>query len=300
MNNLKNLNQLKYLIVGGDERSAYLAHYLISENKNVKIIFGNKFENIVHKDNLSSNWENELQNSNVIIFPLPISKDNKTLNNASNEKIDLQTIIEKISITYNKENKIVLGGGITNPLRELFACQKIKIIDYLEKEELAILNAVVTAEAAVEIAMKNLPITIYNSNCLVTGFGRVSKALVNVLNALKANVTVAARKCQDLTWAQVYGCQTQNIENLNLAVKNQDIIFNTVPYQVINYDVLKNINQECLIIDLASKPGGVDFDKAKELGIKAELALALPGKFAPKTSGLIIKKTIINILNSLL
>jgi len=43
----------------------------------------------------------------------------------------------------------------------------------------------------------------------------------------------------------------------------------------------------------------VDFDAAKELGIKVIWALSLPGKVAPVTAGEIIKGTVINILQEL-
>ena len=51
-----------------------------------------------------------------------------------------------------------------------------------------------------------------------------------------------------------------------------------------------------LVIDLASMPGGVDFRAAERLGIKAIHALSLPGKVAPKTSGIIIKNAVYNII----
>ena len=47
------------------------------------------------------------------------------------------------------------------------------------------------------------------------------------------------------------------------------------------------------------KSGGVDFDAAKEAGVKVIWALSLPGKTAPITAGKIIKDTILNILNEL-
>lgn len=293
------LNNLKYLVVGGDERLAYLALQLKLENKDIKVIFGDEFKNILDKNILSQDWKKDLEDRDVIIFPLPISKDGKNLNHMTDQKIELYEIIEKISPDLNKnknKSKIVFGGGINTEVEKLFESKQIKIIDYLKREELSVLNAMITAEGALEIAMRRLPISIYDSNCLITGFGRVSKALVKILNALGAKVTVVARKQGDLTWAKVYGCQSCNIKNLAEISKEQDVIFNTVPSQVIDSHVLKQTKKDCLIIDLASSPGGVDFEKANELGISAELALALPGKVAPKTSGLIIKETIDNIL----
>ena len=54
-----------------------------------------------------------------------------------------------------------------------------------------------------------------------------------------------------------------------------------------------------MIVDLASKPGGVDFEAARKMGIKVIWALSLPGKVAPDTAGDIIGKTIINILDEM-
>ena len=51
-----------------------------------------------------------------------------------------------------------------------------------------------------------------------------------------------------------------------------------------------------LLIDLASKPGGVDIEEAGNAGVKTIWALSLPGKVAPISSGEIIARTILNIL----
>ena len=51
-----------------------------------------------------------------------------------------------------------------------------------------------------------------------------------------------------------------------------------------------------MIVDLASRPGGVDDTAAEELGVKSILALSLPGKVAPATAGAIIKDAVMNIL----
>ena len=48
----------------------------------------------------------------------------------------------------------------------------------------------------------------------------------------------------------------------------------------------------CLILDLASQPGGTDFGCAKALGLTAIHALALPGKVAPVTAGTAIKEAL--------
>ena len=56
------------------------------------------------------------------------------------------------------------------------------------------------------------------------------------------------------------------------------------------------VKSESLLIDLASKPGGVAFDAARELGVRTIWALSLPGKTAPISAGEIILETIENCL----
>ena len=74
-------------------------------------------------------------------------------------------------------------------------------------------------------------------------------------------------------------------------------VFNTVPSIVIGKNELANARKDTLFIDLASKPGGIDFEEARLCGVDTIWSLSLPGKVAPVTAGNIIKETIINILN---
>ena len=46
-------------------------------------------------------------------------------------------------------------------------------------EELTILNAIPTAEGAIQIAMEKSLKTVHGSKCLVLGFGRIGKILAN-------------------------------------------------------------------------------------------------------------------------
>ena len=56
-------------------------------------------------------------------------------------------------------------------------------------------------------------------------------------------------------------------------------------------------NEKSIIIDLASRPGGVDFDYGKKIGKRIIWALSLPGKVAPVTAGRIIYNTVVTLLN---
>lgn len=157
-------------------------------------------------------------------------------------------------------------------------------------------NAVPTAEGAVEIALRELPITLMGANCVVTGYGRIAKVLIRLLTAFGAHVKVVARKYGDLAWVYTGGSEAVHISEMSGCLSDADILFNTVPTAILGEDKLKKLGRDCLVIDLASKPGGVDFETAKRLGIRTIWALSLPGKVAPITAGEITLSTILNIL----
>jgi len=145
--------------------------------------------------------------------------------------------------------------------------------------------------------MEELPTTIFGQKVLITGFGRISKVMVKALIGLGANVYVTARKYSDLAWVRIYGCKDIHISEIEEYLPEFDLVFNTVPAVILDDKRLSLLKESCLVIDLASKPGGVDFETAGRLGIKTIWALSIPGKVAPVTSGEIIAGTILNILS---
>ena len=159
-------------------------------------------------------------------------------------------------------------------------------------------SEVLTAEGAVQMAMEELPVTVHGARCLVTGYGRIGKALSRLLWVMGAQVTVAARRFAEQSLARTQGCAVIDIASLPDA-GDFDVIFNTVPAMLFDRQLLRRLEKNTLLIDLASRPGGVDFNAAAELQIKTVWALSLPGRVAPKTAGGIIKDTILNMVREL-
>ena len=85
-------------------------------------------------------------------------------------------------------------------------------------------------------------------------------------------------------------------KSLAVNINGYDVVFNTVPYLLFDRELLEKMDSSVLLIDLASRPGGVDFGAAADLGVKTIWALSLPGKVAPQTSGEIIRDTIVQML----
>jgi len=89
---------------------------------------------------------------------------------------------------------------------------------------------------------------------------------------------------------------TIGFDRLKDSLNKYKIIINTVPMLIFKQEELKNIKSDTLIIDLASKPGGIDFNAAKYMGLKTIHALSLPGKYSPQTAAEFIENAINNTL----
>ena len=194
--------------------------------------------------------------------------------------------------------QLIFGGRLTEELGKQFTPHGLSIYDYFSREELAVQNAVPTAEGAIQLAMEELPITVRDARCLVTGYGRVAKALTRALTALGAHVTVAARRCSDRAAAQCEGCAAVTPDEIPLG-DGYDVYFNTVPALLFPAEVLERLPKGALLIDLASRPGGVDFTAAAACGVRTVWAQSLPGRVAPKTAAAIIRRTVFNLIREL-
>lgn len=229
-----------------------------------------------------------------VVLPLPTSTDGININAPHYSK----------TLPFEIIPDLLSSGGTVYTSKSFPAleavCEKnsFKVKNYFDREELLIMNAVPTAEGALEIAFSELPITLFGANALVLGYGRIGKVLAKYLTALGSKVTVAARKSADLAAAELALCDAVNYnEGLDALLPKFDVIFNTVPSPVLNRKRLSLLKKDCLIIDLASKTGIEDIELARNVGVNVVWALSLPGRTAPKTAGRIIGKTIENMLS---
>ena len=275
-----------FCIIGGDKRQIYLGLSLIKDGRHV-VFWG--FDKCDMVNNNCADIKQAVKECSAVILPVGLTKDSKTLFAPfSQNTLSLEELFESI------HSKIIFCAN-KDKLNKTGDYSQSKIFDYLEREEFAVLNAVPTAEGAVEIAIKNYPYTINKSKCLITGYGRIGKVLSKLIKAFGAETFVSARNIKDLTWIGLNGYIPVHTESIK-ELEKYDIIFNTIPSMIFDKEKLMKIRKDTIIIDLASYPGGVDFKSADELGIKAIHALALPGKTAPAAAGEIIKNTVYNMI----
>ena len=288
---------MNFAIIGGDLRAVKLAS-ILAEEGNIIYTYGlEKAEelknnpNIIMCDKLNKAIKDDVE---VVIGPIPFSSNGEEINTPfSDNKISIRGLMHSLNA------KILIAGSITPNVYDMANDEYIEIIDIMKREELAVLNTISTAEGAIEIAIANTNKILHGSNVLILGFGRIGKVLARKLAGLSAKVTCAARKDEDLAWIKAYGHMATNINSLGENLSEYDIILNTVPHLILTQELLEYVKEDCLLIDLASNPGGIDKRAAKNRRLKLIWALALPGKVAPITTAEFIKDTIYNILKEI-
>lgn len=276
----------KILIAGGDLRQIYCAQRLAEKYDTAITGFDEKY--IVPDCKLNIVSPTSTAAYDYAVLPVPPLGEEELLNTpCSEEKVSVKQIKAMI-----KPKGIIFAGRVDDKLRSLF--RGMTVYDYMDREELSLLNAIPTAEGAVQIAMEELPVTLSGLKILIVGGGRIGTALINILKGFGADITVAVRNARGTAKARIAGvnsCCTNNMDT------DYALVFNTVPSMIFSREQLKAFGKNTLFIDLASKPGGIDFEAAAELGIKAIWALGLPGKTAPITSGEIIADTVSGIIS---
>ena len=283
-------------VIGGDLRYIKLIEMFAKDGKKVYILGLEKSEELKNNENIifCNNLEDAVKEVKTVIGPIPFSKDGININAPfSANDISINELIN------NLETKTLIAGSIKKEVYSLINNKHIHIIDIMQKEELAVLNAIATVEGTIEIAISNTTQNIHGSKILILGFGRIGKVLAQKFAALSAKITCAARKVEDVAWIETYGYEYTNINNIKEELGNYDIIINTVPQMILNEQNLKYVKKDCLLIDLASVPGGIDSKVAEAENLKLIWALGLPGKVAPVTSAKYVKNAIYNVLKEL-
>ncbi|MBR2151891.1 MAG: dipicolinate synthase subunit DpsA [Clostridia bacterium] len=284
---------MKFLIIGGDMRNVEVAN-ILSKNGHICHIYGLEkaegiYENVIKADAISA----AIKGCDGVILPVPVSKDGiKIIAPFSDDDIYLAEVFCAAD-----KNTSVFGGMVSKNLMEIASLRGIKIYDYMDDEKVKIKNAELTAEGALEIAINRTKHSIFGSNILVCGYGRIGKFIAKYLKALGGNVTVTSRNDDTLTEGLLHGYSAINTKKIHTGIEKYNLIINTVPTLIFDEMILKKCKNDVKIIDLASAPGGVDFEKAKTLGVDVIHALSLPGKTAPKTAAKIITNSILEKLN---
>ncbi len=274
---------MKIAIIGGDKRTLY-AGRLLEEN-------GFDCQWYGFNDEICECWDikcvptarDAISRAKAILLPLPWEKEGAINAPLSEKKIKASEVF-----SYIERNSLVLGGMLPQ--------RNENTIDYSQREDFLLYNAVTTSEGAIALAISETDFSIFGANITVIGYGRIGGYLAGCLRSLGANVTVISRSLKSRALAETHFINAVGFDLCEAPLREADIIFNTVPHRIIGKRELGWMKKDSLIIDLASLPGGVDERDCQNTGIRLIRALGLPAKASPKTAGETVFRTVLSIL----
>ena len=294
------IKSVQIAVLGGDERQLYMARAMAQRGWRVCVWGLGACASRISPAVAVESYEEVLADADVILLPLPASTDGVHVNCPMEENASLRFS----TLMKTGRARLILGGRLPTALYAPGEEQGICLIDYYDDEILQLKNAVPTAEGALAIAMQELPVVLDGIYAAVIGYGRIGTVLADKLSALGAHVYLYARKPRDLARAAqrhlipMRISEQEGKKTLLHIPRSCRVIFNTVPYPLFDEEVLRTLPADCLYIDLASAPGGIDWAAAKRLGIRTVWGTALPGKCTPESAGEILAQTLDEILNT--
>ncbi|MDR2938981.1 MAG: dipicolinate synthase subunit DpsA [Clostridiales bacterium] len=281
---------MRYSIIGGDLRNIHVYHILKEEGHDVRL---GGFSNY-NVPNISDMGQ-LVKGSEIVIGPTPCLGVDRGLNCPLNKDIiSFEELINEMD-----SSQIFVAGRVPKDKYIYAGGRNIRAFDILERDEMSILNAIPTAEGALSIAIEKSEVTIFDSNVLVMGFGRVGKILCRMLYGVGAKVFVLTRSPADQAFAKAYGYTALDFNDFNKDLYKMDIIINTIPFIVLDDKNLIYIKKDCILIELASKPFGIDAQFCRENNLSITFAPSLPGKVAPVSAAKYIVQTIKNIISEI-
>lgn len=278
---------LTFALTGGDVRQVYLGEMLAADGSQVRTVGLERHETALPS---CRDYRTLFAEADVILLPMPVMGTRGRLNAPlANTPYRLTDLLDAIPA-----GKPVYGGSVPNMIHQMAVRRGITVTDYLQREELALRNAIPTAEGAIQIAMEELPVTLHDLPVLVIGAGRIGSALAPRLRGLGAQVTISARKYEDFARIEGAGYACLHTGKLAGELHKFPLIYNTVPDRILTRKIVSDCAADTRIIDLASGKGGVAED-AKDL-CRVIHALSLPGKVAPVSAAQAIYTTICHML----
>ena len=236
-------------------------------------------------------WEDDSKRNGacekIYVLPTPVTKLDK--NHLIKEKLKQELI--KPSCVGNIKLK-VFGGAINQEWKSFLETYKIPFLDFMKLPEVVEGNGWITAEATIAEVLRESEYSIWGQKVLITGYGCCGEKIAKLFSKLGAQVIVAARRMEVRQQIVKDGFSAIEFEDMKKYLVDISTVINTVPSLVVTEDCIRRMPRGSLIVDIASNPGGTDFEAAKRYGITAKLALGLPGIYTTSSSAALLKNAI--------
>ncbi len=274
-----------YAVIGGDRRQTYLTEMFARESG--RVCYFALCEKPKEGD-LADSLLRLCGAAPCVVGPVPFSKNGDILNQSA----DAQALPIDQILSHMNAGQTFVAGCIPEDFR-LKAVQKgVRVFDLMKDPQLSVFNTLATAEGAICEAIKRSPFNLRHSFCAVLGYGKCGNTITSYLKGMHCHVYAAANPLGECAQAALVADEAGSLEEFASLAGKFDYVFNTIPAPVMGREILEKIKPSAVIVDIASAPGGVDYEAAEKLGLCAVLCPGLPGKYAPASSAEAMKKVI--------
>lgn len=268
-------------MLGGDKREQEIARCAAATGATVRACgFPWPDEGIPGVQNLSDPAE-VLRGARFALFPIPGIAASGALFAPSSPR---PIIPDRGMLSHMAPHAHIILGWADKNLKAHADALSIGLHEYEWDRSLMLQRTPAIIEGLLKIVIENTAITIHNGTVCVVGQGTIGAVLARYMVALGAHTHVVARNPEQRAAAFVVGAMPHTFEELPDLATDFDFVFSTVPTRVIDRDILSRLRKSALLVDLAAPPGGIDFEAAKELGLRAIWGRGL-GSRAPITVG---------------
>ncbi|QQK80211.1 dipicolinate synthase subunit DpsA [Salicibibacter cibi] len=278
-------------VIGGDRRQVELVHQLKNSVDHISVV---GFDHLTFPDaNITAHPLSEMpwEQLSAILFPVSgVNTDGKVEAQYAPEPL----IVTRSMLAKKPKNCIIFTGIRTEFLKNMGE----NLVCWMERDDVAVYNSVPTAEGALMLAMEYTSTTIHNASVVILGFGRCGVTIADLFQSVGAKVTVVTDDDTEKARAYQAAHRAKSLQMMEAELACADICINTIPASVLTKNTLAYVKESCYILDIASRPGGVDMEAAGQLGLQAQEAPGLPGKVAPETAGEILALVTLAILKT--
>lgn len=281
-----------FAILGGDMRQVFLAEELAHHHAKICHYDLSALPDKTKDSDTSVVEAGSLKDacfySDCILCPIPfIQKGTDLISSESKHPFSSSALLEALH-----SGQTLFAGGIPDVFLKAAKKKGVSVFDYLKEPSFLVHNSLATAEGTLCEAIIHSPFHLHKSHCAVLGFGNCGHTLASYLKGMFCNVCVCTDLPAESARASVIADSCICTKDLSAHAGTFDFIFNTIPAQILTKDILQHIKPSTLIVDIASAPGGVDIDAAKQFHIPVIQCPGLPGKYAPASSAKFLRNFI--------
>ncbi len=276
---------MKILVCGGDERSVHLARLLLGDGHEV-VCFA--LDGAALPDGCRSSGVPVA--ADAVILPVP-AEDERGLLNAPQgaQPCRIEHILDCAGA-----GAVIIGGRLGAQIRAAAAQRGMQVHDYMHSPAFTARNAAITAEGAVSELMKKARTALCDMRILVVGWGRIGKLLISKLGMLCPDLYLMSRNSEARALARELGCTAIAPDCPPELQESFDAVINTAPAPVIAD--LRAFKSSCILLELASAPGGIDADAARDCELRLSVLRSLPGRYAPESAARAVHRAVTDIL----